>query len=126
MKTYIFYTSEGYTQEPNNCDIENCQVISWGKGNTPEEAFENLKQENEYLEDTSFDDVICQELVSEKQFYFSLKTMKLKNFIQKLENIAKKHGDDAEVVMADNIPVVNPVFSKNYSNIKSVIITDGK
>ena len=126
MKTYIFYTNEGYTQEPNNCDTENCQVINWGKGNTPEEAFENLKQENEYLEDVSFNDVICQELASEKQFYFSLKTMKLKNFIQKLENIAKKHGDDAEVVTADNIPVVNPVFSKNYSNIKSVIITDGK
>jgi len=45
--------------------------------------------------------------------------------VKKLENIAKKYGDDAEVVMADNISVANPVF-KNYSNVKSVIITDGK
>lgn len=50
--------------------------------------------------------------------------MILKEFIKKLEKIAKKHGDDTKVVMADNIPVVNPIFSKNYSNIKSVIITD--
>lgn len=50
--------------------------------------------------------------------------MKLKKFIEKLEIIAKKHGDDAKVIMADNIPVVNPVFSKEYPNGKNVIITD--
>lgn len=50
--------------------------------------------------------------------------MKLKKFIQKLEMIAKKHGDDIKVVMADNIPIVNPVFSKKYPDEKSVIITD--
>ncbi len=50
--------------------------------------------------------------------------MKLKKFIQKLENIAKKHGDDAEVIMADNIPVVNPVFSEKYPDKKNVVITD--
>lgn len=52
--------------------------------------------------------------------------MKLKNFIQKLKNIAKKHGDDVRVVMADNISVTNPVFSKKYSDKKNVIITDKK
>ncbi len=52
--------------------------------------------------------------------------MKLKEFIKKLERIAKKHGDDSEVIMADNISVVDPVFSKKYSNGKSVVITDEK
>jgi len=52
--------------------------------------------------------------------------MKLKKFIQKLESIAKKYGDDTKVIMADNIPVVNPVFSKKYPNKKSVVITDSK
>ena len=52
--------------------------------------------------------------------------MKLKEFIQKLEKIAKKHGDDAKVVMADNIPVVNPVFSEKYPDKKNVVITDKK
>ncbi len=50
--------------------------------------------------------------------------MKLKEFIQKLKRIAKKHGDDAKVIMADNIPAVNPVFSEEYPNKKNVIITD--
>ncbi len=50
--------------------------------------------------------------------------MKLKSFIQKLEEIAREHGDDAKVIMADNIPVVNPVFSRKYPDKKNVIITD--
>ncbi|MEA2089089.1 MAG: hypothetical protein U9O55_04630 [Patescibacteria group bacterium] len=50
--------------------------------------------------------------------------MKLKEFIEKLEKIAKKHGDDAKVIMADNIPVVSPVFSKKYLDKKNIIITD--
>ncbi|MEA1936650.1 MAG: hypothetical protein U9N04_00880 [Patescibacteria group bacterium] len=52
--------------------------------------------------------------------------MKLKNFIKKLEKIAKEYGDDAKVIMADNIPAVNPVFSKEYPDKKNVIITDQK
>jgi hypothetical protein len=50
--------------------------------------------------------------------------MKLKEFIQKLKNLAKKHGNDAEVIMADNIPVVSPVFSKKYPDGKNVVIID--
>lgn len=50
--------------------------------------------------------------------------MKLKKFIQKLERIARKYGDNAEIIMADNVPVVNPVFSKKYPDGKNVIITD--
>lgn len=51
--------------------------------------------------------------------------MELKKFIQKLERVAKEHGDDAKVVMADNIPVVNPVFiRRDYFNEKVVVITD--
>lgn len=50
--------------------------------------------------------------------------MKLKKFIQKLEKIAKKYGGDTKVIMADNISVINPIFSKKYPNKKNVIITD--
>ena len=52
--------------------------------------------------------------------------MKLKKFIQKLEKIAKEYGDDTKVIMADNIPVINPVFSRKYPDKKNVIITDQK
>ena len=52
--------------------------------------------------------------------------MILKKFIEKLENIRKKHGENMEVVMADNLTVVEPVFMKNYSVNEKVIITDKK
>ena len=50
--------------------------------------------------------------------------MKLKKFIQKLEKLARKYGSDSEVIMADNIPVVTPVFSKKYPSKKNIVITD--
>ena len=50
--------------------------------------------------------------------------MRLKKFIQKLEKIVKKHGDDVEVIMADNIPATSPIFSRKYPDKKNVILTD--
>jgi hypothetical protein len=50
--------------------------------------------------------------------------MKLKIFIEKLEEIKKEHGEDLEVIMADNIPVVNPVFTSEYFNKEKIVITD--
>lgn len=52
--------------------------------------------------------------------------MKLKNFIKKLEQIRIKHGENLEVVMADNISVIVPVFKKKYPNREKVIVTDKK
>lgn len=52
--------------------------------------------------------------------------MRLRNFINELNKLAKKYGDKMEVVTADNIPIVDPVFSKDYPSKKKVIITDGK
>ncbi len=51
--------------------------------------------------------------------------MKLKNFIQELKKIELEQGENLEVVMADNMPVVEPVFSDKYRG-KKVIITDQK
>lgn len=52
--------------------------------------------------------------------------MKLKKFIQKLEKIAKEHGDGTKVIMADNISVISPIFSRKYPDKKNVIIADEK
>ncbi|MEK7586537.1 MAG: hypothetical protein AAB453_01560 [Patescibacteria group bacterium] len=51
--------------------------------------------------------------------------MKLKNFIKKLEKISKKYSGNLEVVMADNIAVIKPIFKKNFRGCSKVIITDG-
>lgn len=52
--------------------------------------------------------------------------MILKEFIKKLEKIAKENGDFAEVVMADNILVSAPIYAKKYPQTEKVVITDKK
>ena len=51
--------------------------------------------------------------------------MKLKIFIEKLKKIEKEQGENLEVIMADNIPVIEPIFSDKYCG-KKVVITDQK
>ena len=52
--------------------------------------------------------------------------MKLKIFIKKLKKIEKNEGGNIKVFMADNIPVVEPVFLKTHFDKKIVVITDIK
>jgi len=76
MNEYIFITTEGYTFQPDSevsePDIENCQVIGFGKGNNAQGAFENMLSENDYLLETSFDEVICYELKNDNKKHFYL------------------------------------------------------
>ncbi len=51
--------------------------------------------------------------------------MKLKQFIQRLKKIEFEHGENLEVVMADDIAVLAPVFLEEYRG-KKVVITDQK
>jgi len=51
--------------------------------------------------------------------------MKLKKFIEKLEEIKREQGENLQVIMADDIPIVVPVFSDEYGD-KKVVITDQK
>lgn len=46
MKTFLFYTSEGYTESPNNECVENCQLLGEATGETVKAAFANLLKEN--------------------------------------------------------------------------------
>jgi len=66
MKSYIFITTEGYTLQPESDsiepEIENCQVIGFAQGTDPKQAFKNLIKENDYLLETTFDELICFEL----------------------------------------------------------------
>lgn len=52
--------------------------------------------------------------------------MKIKTFIKRLEEIRDKRGEDLEVVMADYIPVVEPVFLSDKYLGNNVVITDEK
>ncbi|MHC4619923.1 MAG: hypothetical protein ACYTEQ_19425 [Planctomycetota bacterium] len=84
MKSYIFITTEGYTFQPGSeaieADIENCQVIGFAQGENEKRAFANMLKKNEYLLDTTFDELICFELRHTDYFghraYFYLRDCK--------------------------------------------------
>ncbi len=61
-KKFIFITSDGYTQAPNNEEIENCQVLGVEEGADEKEALGRLYKNNTWIKTTGFDDVICYEL----------------------------------------------------------------
>lgn len=67
MKKYIFYTKEGFTEDANLKQTENCQILDWQNGRNAKEAFENFKKENSNIQ---FKEICCQELASEKIYYF--------------------------------------------------------
>lgn len=76
MKSYIFFTNEGTTYQPdlesNEPDIENCQIIGWAQGCSAKVAFDNLKDDNMYLLNSNFEEIKCQQLASESVDYFTL------------------------------------------------------
>lgn len=79
MKNYIFITTEGYTFSPNSKspepDIENCQVLGFSSGENEFKAFENFQREYSYLNETTFNEVVCYELKNKKH----IKSFELKH-----------------------------------------------
>ncbi|MDD2565562.1 MAG: hypothetical protein PHZ26_03145 [Candidatus Gracilibacteria bacterium] len=77
MIKYIFLTFEGYTYQPYSesaePDVENVQMIGIGEGNSKSEAFEDLKEKNEWLIATTFNELYCYELKNTNIEYFNLK-----------------------------------------------------
>lgn len=78
MNNYLFLTNEGYTYQPDSesiePDCENAQLIEIVSGNTQEDAFKNLINENEYLRQFNFNEVYCYKLAkdyekSKRYFY---------------------------------------------------------
>jgi len=67
MKKYIFYTSEGFTEDNNFNQIENCQILGWQEGKDEKEAFDNLKKENPNI---NFNEICCQKLADGKVYHF--------------------------------------------------------
>jgi len=80
MKNYIFVTAEGFTYQPDSessePDIENLQVVGFAGGNSPEEAIKHLLSEDEYLKETTFNEIIALELKSQKRTYHCLEDHK--------------------------------------------------
>lgn len=73
MKAFLFYTTEGYTESPNNIAIENCQLLGEGNGKTMKEAFSNLLKEKPWIEEYGYHIsngfIIARELAHTQCFY---------------------------------------------------------
>ena len=55
MAEYIFYTAEGYTQDPNGKDVENCQLLGRAYGDNTNQALDNLLKENPWIKEHGYD-----------------------------------------------------------------------
>ena len=80
MNNYLFLTNEGYIYQPDSesiePDCENAQLIGIISGNTQEDAFKNLINENEYLRQFNFNEIYCYKLAKdyeESKRYFYIK-----------------------------------------------------
>lgn len=64
MNEYIFYTTEGYTQDPKGHDVANGQLIGRAFGDTPQEARQHLLSDNPWIAAHHYDTsaLICKEL----------------------------------------------------------------
>jgi hypothetical protein len=75
MKHFIFYTTEGQTQDDNGQDIENCQILDFQDAETLEDAVAKFKEEfftthNDYY---SFNEVLVKETVNDAAYTIYLK-----------------------------------------------------
>ena len=69
MSEFIFYTTEGFTQDPNGNDVENCQVLGRAFGRNKDEAKCNLIKKSPWIEEAGFDmtELIVKQLLTEEQ-----------------------------------------------------------
>ena len=64
-KNFLFFTTEGLTFDDNNKKIENMQILGDGFGDDILEAFKNFKNEQKYLKDFSFKNVMAIQTVGD-------------------------------------------------------------
>lgn len=79
MKKFIFLTKEGFTFQPSSDssepDIENEQMIGISSGESSHEALKKLIKENQWLNESKFDEIYALELAeNENQYFFSVKS----------------------------------------------------
>lgn len=59
MKNFLFFTSEGFTFDPKNKEIQNMQILGDGLGKNLDEAFINFKTNQPYLKDFTFKNIMA-------------------------------------------------------------------
>jgi hypothetical protein len=65
MKSYLFFTKEGFTFDSNNKEIENMQILGMANGIDVLEAFRSFKINQPYLKDFVFKEVVAVQTVGD-------------------------------------------------------------
>ena len=65
MKNYLFFTSEGFTFDSNNKEIQNMQILGDGFGKDILEALINFKTNQPYLKDFTFKNIMAIQTVGD-------------------------------------------------------------
>ena len=65
MRNFIFFTTEGFTYDPNNKEITNMQILGSEEGEDILEAFKNFKISHSYLKEFVFKDVNAIECIGD-------------------------------------------------------------
>lgn len=72
MSTYIFYTLEGYTENLNDEEVSNYQLLGEADGETIKDALSNLLNESPWIESCGFKvgtgDIITRKLADTKRY----------------------------------------------------------
>ncbi|MBQ0081693.1 MAG: hypothetical protein KBT41_00200 [bacterium] len=55
MEEFIFYTTEGFTYDPEGNDVENCQLLGIAYGEDKADALDNLLKKNPFILEHGFD-----------------------------------------------------------------------
>jgi len=71
LNTYIFVTTEGFTYQPGSetiePDVANLQVVGFGEGTNPDEALANMLETHQWIQNTTFSEVLCYQLAPKAQ-----------------------------------------------------------
>ncbi len=55
MAKYLFYTSEGWTQAPDNTDVENYQILGFVQEDDEPKALRQLLNDNPWITEHQYD-----------------------------------------------------------------------
>lgn len=65
MKTYLFYTSDGFTYDNLHNEANNMQILGHGEGTSINEAFNHFKQNQSYIKKQAFSNVMAIQTVGD-------------------------------------------------------------
>lgn len=63
MKKYLFYTTDGFTQDASLKETENCQLLGIGLGNNIEQAFDDFLNLNDYIHQQDYETIMAYEVI---------------------------------------------------------------